>query len=105
MSMTPRQKRRFLNQFRKQVEEERNGAPIPGDVAARMTKPKEPDILHQIVVTVRESGRKVPLGPKMCAEALGQAVEAINKQIIQGQRRDWIHAEIVPLTPVSLGVH
>lgn len=103
--MTPRQKRRFREQFRKQVEEERNGAPIPGDVAALMTKPKEQVILHQVMITVRGSGKKVPLGPRMSKDACGICAEAVNKQIISGQRRDWSVAEVVPLTPISTGAH
>lgn len=103
--MTPRQQRRFREQFRKQVEEERNGAPIPPEVAAMMTKPKEQVILHQVMITVRETGKKVALGPKMLKDACGQIAEAVNKQIISGQRRDWSVAEVVPLTPISTGVH
>jgi hypothetical protein len=100
-----RQQRRFLKQFRQQVEEERNGKPIDGDVAASMTKPKEETILHQVVITVRETGKKVPLGPKMLRDACGICAEAINKQIIAGQRRDWSIAEVVPLTPIVTGAH
>lgn len=103
--MTPRQQRRFLKQFRQQVEEERNGKPIDGDVAAKMTKPKEETILHQVMITVRDTGKKIPLGPKMLKDACGLIAEAVNKQIIQGQRRDWSVAEVVPLTPISTGVH
>jgi hypothetical protein len=103
--MTPRQQRRFREQFRKQVEQERNGAPIPPEIAALMTKPKEQEILHQIVVTVRATKKKVALGPMMSKDACGLSAEAINRQITLGQRWDWIHAEIVPMTPISQGAH
>lgn len=103
--MTPRQQRRFREQFRRQVEQERNGAPIPGDVAALMTKPKDPVILHQVMITVRGTGKKVALGPKMLKDACGLIAEAVNKQILSGQRRDWSVAEVVPLTPIATGVH
>lgn len=94
---------RMREQFRSQVEQERNGAPIPPEIAALMTKPKPPDQLWQVMVTVNGSGNRVPLGPMMCADACGQAVEAVNRQITTGQRRDWTKAEAYPMTPILNG--
>lgn len=103
MSFTRRQRHRLYNEYRSNLEQERNGRPIPGEIAELMTKPKAPDMLHQIMVTVRDTGKLVPVGPMMCADACGISVEAINRQITRGERRDWTKAEAYPMTPISQG--
>lgn len=103
--MTPRQTKRLREQLRSQIERERNGAPFDGEAAARMTKPKPQDILHQIMVTVRNTGKLVPLGPMMNKDACGLSAEAINRQILRGQRWDWTKAEVFPMTPIEYGVN
>lgn len=100
-----RAQNRLREQLRKQIEAERNGAPIPPDILAKMTKPKEPDALWQVMITERDSGNLVPMGPMMCADACGMMVEAVNKQITMGQRRDWKKAEAYPMTAISNGVN
>lgn len=105
MSFTRRQKRRLYNEYLSNIEQERNGRPIPGEILELMTKPKAPDMLHQIMVTVRDTGKLVPLGPMMCADACGISVEALNRQIAQGQRRDWTKAEAYPMTPITQGAN
>lgn len=105
MNFTRRQKRRLYNQYLSDIEQERNGRPIPGEIAALMTKPKEQDQLWQLMVTVRGTGRAVPMGPMMCKDAVGMSVEAINRQIALGQRSDWSKAEAYPMTPISQGVN
>ena len=103
--MTRREKRRLTEQFRSQVERERNGAPIPGEIAERMTKPKDPEPLYQVGVTVRESGKLVFLGPMMCEGAVRGIVADVNKQIATSGRRDWSKADAYPMTPISNGVN
>ncbi len=100
--MTPRQQRRFRKQFAHQVEQERNGAPVAGEVAARMTKAKPADILWQVNVTKPGGGDIIPLGPRFAAkDAAGMLCEAINMQILLGRERSFTKAEVVPLTLIS----
>jgi len=103
--MTSREKRRFREQFAAQVEQERNGAPVPGEIAALMTKPKLPEPLYQVVVTVAETGALLPVGPAMMRDACGMFAEAVNKQVALGRERIWKNAAVIPLTPISTGVH
>ena len=103
--MTRRQQKAFRKQFDKQVEEERNGAPIPGDIAARMTKVKEPDPLYQAVVTVKNSGRKIAVGPMMLKPYAEELVSTINRHIIDGKEKLWSNADVAPMTPISAGAH
>lgn len=105
MTFTRRQKKRLYSQYLSDIEQDRNGRPVPGEIAELMTKPKEPDQLWQLMVTVRGTKRMVPLGPMMCKDAVGISVEAINRQIAQGQRRDWTKAAAYPMTPISQGAH
>lgn len=91
--------------LRTRMTEEANGAPIPGAILARMTKPKEEDQLWQVMVHDRDANVLVPLGPMMGEGAIRQVVADINKQITTGQRRDWTKAEAYPMTPISTGVH
>lgn len=95
----------FQAQLQHQMTEERNGAPIPPDILARMTKEKEPDQLWQLMVTDAETKALIPMGPMMNKDAVGQIAEAVNKQIATGQRRDWTKAEAYPMTPISNGVN
>ncbi len=97
--------RRYREQLRAQMIEEGNGAPIPPDIAAGMTKPRETEDLCQIGVTVKGTGEVKFLGPMMSANGLGPAVEAINRQILTGQRDDWTHAEAYPMTRIQEQAH
>lgn len=99
-----RAQKAFREQFRSQVEQERNGAPIPPEIAALMTKPKGEDVLFQVGVTVRATRKVFFLGPKMNEDACRQIASDVNTQIIQGQRRDWTFADAYPLTPIHQGV-
>lgn len=89
--------------LRTALEQEANGAPIPGEIAERMTKEKPDEILWQVMVTDREKGL-MPMGPMMNQDACGMMCEAVNKQIARGLRRDWTKAEAYPMTPISQGV-
>lgn len=105
MSFTRRQKKRLYADYLSNIEQERNGRPIPGEIRALMTKEKEPDMLWQLMVHDRDANRLVPMGPMMSRDAVGISVEAINRQIAQGQRRDWTKAEAYPMTPISQGAY
>ena len=93
--------RRYREQLRTQMTEEANGAPIPPDVLAGMTKPKELDELYQIGVTMKGTNEVKFLGPMMNLNGLGPSLEAINRQILDGQRDDWTHAEAYPMTRIQ----
>ena len=97
--------REYQEAMRARMEREANGEPTPPEIAEKMTKPKEQDALWQVMVTVRKSKKLVPLGPMMCADACGLSVAAINKQILSGQRWDWLKAEAYPMTPISEGAN
>jgi protoheme ferro-lyase len=90
----------YAEALRAQMQEEANGRPIPGDVLERMTKEKPEDELWQIMVHDRAANVMVPMGPMMSKDACGISVEAINRQIASGQRRDWTKAEAYPMTPI-----
>lgn len=102
--MTPRQKRRFLRQFQAQVEQERNGKPVDPEIAARMTKPKDPDQLWQVMATLRESGKQIAVGPMMLRPYAEELAATINRFVIEGKERVWSNASVVPLTPIIQGV-
>lgn len=103
--MTRREKRRLYNRYLSDVEQERNGRPIPGEIRALMTKEKDPDELWQLMVFDREARVLVPMGPMMSKDAIGQMAEAVNRQIATGQRQDWTKAEAYPMTPISQGAY
>jgi hypothetical protein len=102
--MTPRQQKRFRKQFAAQVEEERNGKPIDPEVAARMTKPKPVEPLHQVVATVKETGEKIAVGPMVVRPVAEEFCATINRFIIDGKEKTWSDAVVVPMTPISAGV-
>ena len=103
--MTPRQKRRFMRQFNEQVERERNGAPIPPDIAARMTKPKEDGPLWQVVVEGKLKTKLVPYGPRWERKGAAEMLASeINRCVAAGLERTFTKAMVVPLNQVSAGV-
>ncbi len=93
--------RAYRAQLQSQIEQERNGMPIPPDIAASMTQPRKMEALFQIGVTLKDTGAVRFLGPMMSAEALGPAIEAINRQILTGARDDWTHAEAYPMSRIQ----
>lgn len=97
--------RAYQDLLRSQMEEEANGAPIPPEIAARMTAEKPKDELWQVGVTVRATRQTRYLGPMMIKEACETVCEAVNKQIALGQRHDWTKAEAYPMTRISQGAH
>ena len=101
--MNARQKRRLKAIFDKQIEQERNGAPVPAEIAERMTKPRISDEMFQVNVTARKSGKVVPFGPKWTKDAAGALCEAINRAIIEGKELSFTKAEVVPLNLIRAG--
>ena len=102
--MTPRQKRRFMRQFNAQVERERNGAPVDGEVAARMTAPKGIDPMFQVVVTTKD-GRMLPVGPMWLRPCAEEFAATVNRFVAEGKERTWTSAAVVPLTPLPAGAN
>lgn len=101
--MNRREKRRFKAQWDSQIEQERNGAPIPGEIAARMTKPKEQEALFQVTVENRQ-GRLLPVGPMVVRQVADEFRAAINTQIALGQEKMWRNPIVVPCTLISQGI-
>lgn len=99
--MTPRQKRRFMKQFQSQVDQERNGKPIDGEVAARMTKPIMEQELFQVIVTNREGKKMLPIAPMMGKQHAEALAEQINKFVLEGKERVWSNADVVPMTLIA----
>jgi hypothetical protein len=81
-------------QLDRQMELERNGAPIDGAVAARMTK-EQPDDLFQIWVEPKGENHAVPLGPMMRRMSCEKVLEAINRQIVLGNAKLYGNPHIV----------
>ena len=87
--------------LRREMIQEGNGRPIPPEIAAGMTKPRETEDLYQVGVTMKDGGDVKYLGPMMGADAIGLIVEQVNRSILTGQRDDWSHAEAYPMTRIQ----
>ena len=96
--------RAYERELRAQMQREANGEPVAQEIAAAMTKPRDMEPLFQMGVTETEGGRLVFLGPMMGGDAIGSMVEAVNRQILAGQRDDWIKAEAYPMTRIQESV-
>ena len=95
-----RLRKKLLAQYETQLSEERAGAPIPGDIAEIMTKPKEVDLLYQVKVDVRDdSGRvtTIPASPKAGMDFCEHLMIALNGQIALGKLRGWGNARLEPV--------
>ena len=101
--MTSRERRAFMKRWETQRNEERNGAPVPPEIAARMTKPKS-DLLYQVVVETRGAGM-LPVGPMLIKAAADQFRAAIAGQVALGKEKHWFNPTVVPCMPISQGVH
>ena len=103
--MTSRQKRHLRQRLAAHVENERvargNGGTlddlIPGDIAERMTKPKPPLLLYQVMVEQCATGLPLPVGPAWSETAAGRFAEAIRNMIQLGRERDWANPIVVPV--------
>lgn len=82
-----RQSRRIIRQLESQVEQERNGAPIPPEIAARLTREAEAQSLCQVWVERRNGKPPIPFGPKMMKDACEMLSIAINQQIALGREK------------------
>lgn len=85
-------------QYESQIEQERNGAPPPADILARMTKPKAADIAYQVFVDLKGEEGSMPVSPKFIGgdgeEVCGRILETINAQICRGRLKGWGNARV-----------
>jgi hypothetical protein len=98
--MTPRQLRRLKKRLDNQMERERNGEPIPGEIASRMTQLKD-DTLYQIVVDVRGAKEPLAVCPKMPKQYCEMVLFEINKMICLGKERLWSNPSIIPCATIN----
>lgn len=104
MAMNRRQRRAFMRQWDAQIEQERNGAPIPGEIAERMTKPKPEVVLEQVCVDqLGENGVRTMrlVGPAMIPDAAAAFANAINKMVAAGREKTWANARTVACMPLQ----
>lgn len=101
--MTLRQQRRMQrklqSQLASQIEQERNGAPIPRDIASRMSTSKVVQPLFQVKADVKDRvGRveRLPIGPKWGFDAAEQLLIAVNAQLSLGKLPGWSNTAIEP---------
>lgn len=79
---------------------ERNGAPIPPEIAALMTQIKPPERLWQVIVERRVPMKPISVGPRTTNQgAVAALCEAINKAVLAGIEKDWTKAWLVELVP------
>ena len=62
--------RAYEQALREQMLEEENGAPIPGEIAEKMSRPKDEEMLWQVGVTDRATKKVLFLGPMMNESAI-----------------------------------
>lgn len=98
--LSPRNLRRLKKRLDHQMEQERNGAPVPGEILSRMTR-EEPDELFQIWVEPKGESHAIPLGPMMRRMSCEKVLEAVNKQIALGKAALWGNPHIVPCQIIS----
>lgn len=87
---------RLQIRLRDQMEREARGEPIDPEIAARMTKPKEPERLYQVHVDVKGAKRPLPVGPKIGRDAAEMILAAVNGQICLGKLPAWGNARLEP---------
>lgn len=94
MSLNRAQRR----QYEHQLQLERNGAPVPEEIAARMTKPKDADASYQVFVDIKGEDGSRPVSPKFIGgdgeEVCMQILETINAQICLGRLNGWGNARV-----------
>ena len=99
--MTSRQKRAFKAQYEKQLNEERNGAPVPPEIAARMTPEKKPEVLWQVVVSLGPTALPLRVGPQASQDFAEFFASTINAQVAAGREKTWRNAVAVPCLGVK----
>lgn len=60
--------------------------PIPGDIEARFTKPKEAQSLYQVFVEIKGEGQPTAVTPKMLKPFCEEVLAAFNRAIIDGKQ-------------------
>lgn len=93
-------------QYEHQLDQERNGAPIPAEIAARMTPAKEADAMFQVFVDIKGENGSRPVSPKFVGgdgeEVCLQILETINAQICLGNLKGWGNARVEKAVHVNL---
>lgn len=106
MTNRAREHARVQRQLDSQIEQERNGAPIPSDILARMTPPKEADAMFQVFVDIKGESGSRPVSPKFVGgdgeEVCLQILETINAQICLGNLKGWGNARVERAVHVNL---
>lgn len=71
---------------------------IDPELAARLTKPKQADALHQVFVDIKGEDGSRPVSPRFVGavgeESCRQILQAINAQICLGKLKGWGNARI-----------
>ncbi len=57
------------------------------------------ETLTQVLVEDTQTGRQIPVGPKMNRKASEGLCQAINIEILKGRERAWAHPTIVSAVP------
>jgi len=86
--------RKFQRLLADEMQYERNGRPVPGDVAELMTKPREHDVLYQVHVDVKGKRSSLPVGPKIGMDAAEMILETVAAQICLGKLPTWGNARL-----------
>lgn len=68
--------------------------PIPGDIEARLTKPKE-DPLYQVYVEMAGHKHPIPIGPRTKQEVCEEVVSVIRGMIALGKEKTWGNPHVV----------
>lgn len=83
------------------------GMPLPGELAHRMTKPKQAEAMHQVFVDIKGEAGSRPVSPKFFGqdgqEACARIMEALNGKICLGGLKGWgnVRIETAIHTPMS----
>jgi len=97
--MLTRKQRQLKARYESQLEQERNGAPIPGEIAERMTRPKDEALFQCFVQQKGENGADnlVAVGPKGSKDFVEQFQFAILTGIASGKERLWTNPHVLRL--------
>lgn len=92
-----RRQANFQGRLRDQNERHSRGD-IDRELAARMTKPKQADPVHQVFVDVKGEDGSRPVGPMYVGaagiEATSQILQTVNAQICLGRLPGWGNARV-----------
>lgn len=68
--------------------------PIPGDIEARFTKPKEAQSLFQVFVEIKGEENPTAVSPRMLKPYCEEVLAAFNRSIIDGKQSKCSNAFI-----------